>query len=160
MESEVLQEGVYTVLVAERKRSDGGGHRHAGTDEVLWHELVQRHGGVGVGEAPGGSAVAFRSAAEAVRCAIALQETHGAASDWALGVHAGELPAAAGMDAGPVVQAARLARLASGGQVLASGLVQQLVGDERDLHFGAQREVSLPGLAGRMVVHEVAWGAG
>ena len=106
----------------------------------------------------GGSAVAFRSAAEAVRCAIAVQAAHDVGSEWALGLQAGELSAVAGVEAGPVVEAARLAKLASAGQVLASALVRQLVGDERDLRFGEERVVSLPGLAGRMAVHEVRWG--
>jgi DNA-binding NarL/FixJ family response regulator len=93
-----------------------------------------------------------------VRCAIAVQAAQGVGSEWALGLQAGELPAAAGVEAGPVVQAARLAKLASAGQVLASALVRQLVGDERDLRLGEERVVSLPGLAGRMAVHEVRWG--
>jgi len=158
MESALLQEGTYTVLVGERKGSGRGGPRRADTGELLWHELVMRHGGVEVGVITGGSAVAFRSAAEAVRCAIAVQAAQGAGSEWSLGLQAGELPAAAGVEAGPVVQAARLAKLAGAGQVLVTALVRQLVGDERDLRFGEEREVSLPGLAGRMAVHEVHWG--
>jgi DNA-binding NarL/FixJ family response regulator len=158
MESGVLQEGTYTVLVGERKSPGPGGPRCADTGELLWHELVMRHGGVEVVVIAGGSAVAFRSAAEAVRCSIAVQAAQDIGYEWALGLQAGELPAAAGVEAGPVVQAARLAKLASAGQVLASALVRQLVGDERDLRFGEERVVSLPGLAGRMAVHEVRWG--
>jgi len=153
MESALLQEGTYTVLVGERKSSG-----RADTDEVPWDELVMRHGGVEVGVIAGGSAVAFRSAAEAVRCSIAVQAAQDPGSEWALGLQAGELSAAAGVKAGLVVEAALLAKLASAGQVLASALVRQLVGDERDLRFGEERVVSLPGLAGRMAVHEVRWG--
>jgi DNA-binding NarL/FixJ family response regulator len=158
MESEELQDGTYTVLVSERKTSGWRGQRHADSGEVVWHEFVKRHGGVEVGAIAGGSAAAFRSAVEAVRCAVAIQEAQDSASEWALGVQAGELHASAGVEAGPVVQAARLAKLAGAGQVLASALVRELVGDEPDLRFGEGRDVSLPGLAGRMVVHEVRWG--
>ena len=61
-------------------------------------------------------------------------------------------------EAAAVQQAARLAHLAGPGQILASALVRQLIGEDADLRFGEDREVSLPGLAGRMVVNEVRWG--
>ena len=78
--------------------------------------------------------------------------------DLAVGLHVGEIRAEDGVRAQPVVQAERLARLASGGQVLASALVRELSGDQRDLRFGEERDVKLPGLAGRMIVYEVRWG--
>jgi DNA-binding NarL/FixJ family response regulator len=155
MESGALQEGTYTVLVGERKPCGRGSQSDA--DSGL-PALAERSGGLELGEIADGSAVAFRSAVEAVRCAIAIQEARGAASEWALGMQVGELRAASGVEARPVVEAARLARLANGGQVLASGLVRQLVAAERDLRFGEARDVSLAGLAGRMAVHEVRWG--
>ena len=89
---------------------------------------------------------------------MAVQEAQRPASELALGVHAGEVRAADGAEAVAVQQAARLAQLAAPGQVLASALVRQLIGEEADLRFGEDREVSLPGLAGRMVVNEVRWG--
>jgi class 3 adenylate cyclase len=62
------------------------------------------------------------------------------------------------LDAGTVVQAARLAKLASRAPVLASGLVRRLIGDECDLRFGGGTRCEPAGLAGRMAVHEVPWG--
>jgi DNA-binding NarL/FixJ family response regulator len=158
MDSGALQDGTYTVLVAERKSSSWRSQHHSDTGEFLWYEFVTRHGGVEVGATAGGLAVAFRSASGAVRCAVAIQEAQDTVSELALGVQVGELHAEDGVEAGPVVQAARLARLASGGQVLASGLVRQLVGNDQELRFGEEREVSLPGLGGRMMVYEVRWG--
>ena len=152
MESAALDDGTYTVLVAER---EGSGGRATGE----WHELVGRHGGVELGAAAIGLAAAFRSATAAVRCAVAVQEAQEVPSELALGIQTGELDAAAIESARSVGQAARLAGLAGGGQVLASALVRQLAGDDPDLHFGEARDVSLPGLAGRIAVHEVRWGA-
>ncbi|MDA0160761.1 response regulator [Solirubrobacter ginsenosidimutans] len=149
-----FQDGTYTVLVAERKRSGWSGDATV----RAWSGTVQRHGGFRVGETASGTAVAFRSAAEAVRCAVAVQEAQETAAGLALGVHAGEVRGADGTDAAAVQQAARLARLAGPGQILASALVRQLIADDAALRFGEDREVSLPGLAGRMVINEVRWG--
>ena len=57
-----------------------------------------------------------------------------------------------------MVLACAAGELARAGQVLASALVRELAGEDTDLRFGEAREVSLPGLAGRMAVHEVRWG--
>ncbi len=43
--------------------------------------------------------------------------------------------------------------------MLASALVRELAGDDPELRFGEGREATLPGLAGRMTVHELRWGA-
>src|SRR5262249_99892 len=51
-----------------------------------------------------------------------------------------------------------LGGVARGGQVVASAVVRELAGADPALHFGAGREVGLPGLSGRIVVHEVRWG--
>jgi DNA-binding NarL/FixJ family response regulator len=144
------------VLVAEHKAAGWGGRPDC--DVRSSRELMRRHGGVGLGATAAGSAVAFRSAVGAVRCAVAILGVQDAPSELAFGVHAGELSAHAGMEAEPVVQAARLARIAGGGQVLVSAVVRALVGDVDELRFGEAREVTLPGLGGRMVVHEVRWG--
>jgi DNA-binding NarL/FixJ family response regulator len=131
-----LHEGTYTVLV------QGEGPRPG--------EIGVRHGGVSVGD----RALAFRSAANAVRCAVAIEEATGPP----IGLHAGEIGPGEPVGARPVVLAGRLATLAREGQALASTVVRELVADDPGLRFGAAREVSLPGLAGRMTVHEVRWG--
>src|ERR1700754_2668749 len=149
MPSGAMQDGTYTVLVAGRTRAGATAHD--------WSGLLERHGGVGFGFG-GDSAVAFRSAAEAVRCAVAIQEAQPPAGELALGLHAGEVRAAEGTESAAVQLATRLAQLAGPGLILASALVRQLIGEAEDLRFGDEREVSLPGLAGRMVVNEVRWG--
>ena len=131
-----LHEGTYTVLV------QGEG--------VPAAEIGARHGGVAVGD----RALAFRSAANAVRCAVAIEEAAGPP----IGLHAGEIGRGEVVAARPVVLAARLASLAREGQALASTLVRELAAGDAGLRFGEAREVSLPGLTGRMSVHEVRWG--
>ena len=131
-----LHEGTYTVLVQRRRGACGRDRR--------------RHGGVAVGD----RALAFRSAAKAVRCAVAIEEAAGPP----IGLHAGEIGPGEAVAARPVVLAARLASLAREGQALASTLVRELAAGDPGLRFGGAREVSLPGLAGRMTVHEVRWG--
>jgi len=149
-----LQDGTYTVLAAEVKSS--ASLERAG---VLLRDIaVDQGGGADIVATPGGAAVAFRSAARAVRCANAIQNAMGSTSALAVGLHAGEVRADLGAAARPVVVAATLATLARGGQVLASALVRELVAADAALRFGAGREVSLPGLSGRMVVHDVQWG--
>ena len=155
MGSAALQSGTYTVLVAEHRASSG--RRSAPATERL-KQLAELNGGVELGTTTGGLALAFRSAVAAVRCAVAVQEAQEASSGLAVGMQTGELSGAVRGHAGPVVQAARLAELAAGGQVLASALVRQLVGEDPDVRFGEQRELNLPGLGGRMAVHEVRWG--
>jgi DNA-binding NarL/FixJ family response regulator len=131
-----LHEGTYTILVQ--------------SEHAPPREIGARHGGIAVGD----RALAFRSAAQAVRCAVAIEE----AAVAPIGLHAGEIGPGEAAAARPVVLAARLATLAHEGQALASTVVRELAGDDPGVRFGEAREVSLPGLAGRMSVHEVRWG--
>ena len=131
-----LAEGTYTVL--------------ARADRAPSADVAERFGGLPVDD----RTVAFRSAAEAVRCAVALAQE----SPTAIGLHAGEIGAGDPHDARPVVLAARLAVLAREGPVVASALVRELVAGDPDVRMGEAREVNLPGLAGRMTVHDVRWG--
>ena len=131
-----LDEGTYTVLVQR--------------EGVPPPEIGEQHGGIAVS----GRALAFRSAAHAVHCAVTIEEAAAAP----IGLHAGEIGSGEAASAQPLVLAARLAALARDGQALASALVRELAAGEPGLRFGEAREVSLPGLAGRMTVHEVRWG--
>src|SRR4051812_25661615 len=121
-----LPEGTYTVLVQGERAPP--------------QEIGAQHGGVPVGD----RALAFRSATQAVECAVAIEEAAAAP----IGVHVGEIVSADAASARPLVLATRLAALARDGQALASALVRELAAGEPGLHFGEAREVSLPGLAG------------
>jgi DNA-binding NarL/FixJ family response regulator len=126
----MLTEGTYTVLARADRAPDA--------------EIVARFGGTAIDD----RTVAFRSATQAVECAIALAEQ----APGAIGLHAGELGAGDQGEARPVVLAAGLATIAREGRVLASSVVRALAPDVR---MGEPRDVSLPGLAGRMTVHDV-----
>src|SRR4051812_41936920 len=131
-----LADGTYTVL--------------ARADRAPSAAVVDRFGGLPVDD----RTVAFRSAGEAVRCAVALaREAPGA-----MGLHAGEINGGDPHDARPVGGAAGRAALARGGRVLASALVRELGADAPEVRMLGARGVSLPGLAGRMPVHDVSWG--
>jgi class 3 adenylate cyclase len=132
-----LDEGTYTVLV------QGEGAPPP--------EIGAQHDGIAVGD----RALAFRSAAQAAHCAVAIEEVATAP----IGLHAGEIGGGEAASARPLVLAARLAALARDGHALASALVRELAAGEPGLRFGEAREVSLSGLAGRMTVHEVRWGS-
>jgi DNA-binding NarL/FixJ family response regulator/DNA-binding SARP family transcriptional activator len=148
----------YTLLVGRVK--EPGRRRESGSDSGAagLGAIARSHGGIAAGTAGDGLAFAFRSAAQAVRCAVAVQEAAGTGSELSVGMHAGEARAGQETASRPAVLAARLAAFAGAGQVLVSVLVRELAGDDDELHFGEGRELTLPGLAGRMVVHDVRWG--
>lgn len=56
-----------------------------------------------------------------------------------------------------VNMAARVAGEATGGEILASSLVREIVEPRGDMHFGRPREVSLKGIPGLHLVHPVHW---
>src|ERR1700750_217499 len=103
-----LDEGTYTVLV----------HGAGAAPE----EIAMRHGGMLVGE----RTLAFRGAAQAVHCAVEMQDARATAR--------------------VVVLASGLRMLARAGEALASALVPELAAGDAELRFGEAREVSLPGL--------------
>ena len=93
--SAMLTEGTYTVLVRADRAPDA--------------EIVARFGGIAIDD----RTVAFRSATQAVECAIALAER----APGAIGLHAGEMGAGDQGEARPVVLAAGRATIAREGRV-------------------------------------------
>ncbi len=53
--------------------------------------------------------------------------------------------------------AARIGAAASGGEILVSSLVREIVESWNEVEFGAPRAVELKGLAGEWTLHPVAW---
>jgi DNA-binding NarL/FixJ family response regulator len=150
MDPDTLVDAIYTVLAVEtRTATPLAGPR--------LREVVARHGGIEVAASPGGMVLAFRSAEQGLRCAVAIQEAQEPATQLVVGLHAWELRGDEGSTGRPVLLAARLATLARSGEVLASALVRELVGEDTEIRFDEAREVSLPRLAGRMTVHELHW---
>lgn len=56
-----------------------------------------------------------------------------------------------------IIVAARIANLAEGGQILASGVVKEIASSRGDIEFGPAELVDLKGIEGPYPVHEVVW---
>jgi class 3 adenylate cyclase len=131
----------------------------------LLRDAVTARGGQEVKNLGDGLMVAFVSAADAVRCAIDMQQAvarhNRRAGQVALavrvGLHVGE-PVLEDDDyfGTAVVIAQRLCDAASGGEIVASDLVRSLVGGELDV-FGKTEPFPLKGLAEPVDACTVAW---
>jgi type II secretory ATPase GspE/PulE/Tfp pilus assembly ATPase PilB-like protein/class 3 adenylate cyclase len=130
-------------------------------------DLVRKHvaeaGGVEVKSTGDGFMVAFPSARQGVRGALAIRDSAGAVMaadgqplELKLGLHAGE-PVRDGDDfyGSTVNLAARVASAAEPGEVLVSDLVRALLETTRDFTFGTPREVAFKGVDGEQRVHPV-----
>lgn len=133
------------------------------------HRLIRAHlrhcGGSEVSSLGDGFMILFGDANRALDCAAAIQRSLAAASRrWGIalrvriGVHAGPVIDCNGEYFGrTIIVAARIASLASGGQVLASGGVRDVV-DPR-FSFGVARRPALKGLRERHEVVDLQWTA-
>jgi class 3 adenylate cyclase len=137
-------------------------------DLLRWHDQTLRslfgeHEGEEVKHAGDGFFVAFSDAARAVECAAAIQRTladhrreHGFAVQVRIGLHSAEATRR-GRDYGGkgVHQAARIASLAEGGEILAS---QEII-EAGPISFvvSETREVSLKGISTPVQVATVEW---
>ena len=126
---------------------------------------MERAGGYEVKAQGDGFMLAFPSARSAILCSMEIMralEVHGRsrpndALRVRIGMHTGEAIEEDGDLFGkPVVLAARIANQASGGEILVSSLVREIVESRGDLTFGASREVELKGLVGRHLLHPAA----
>jgi class 3 adenylate cyclase len=127
---------------------------------------VERHGGTEVKSQGDGFMLAFSSARAAID---AMAESQRALSAWAsshpatavrvrIGIHTGEaIVRHDDFHGRHVVIAARVASVATGGEILVSSLVRQIVETRGDLRFGPERVVTLKGLADEWRVSPVIW---
>lgn len=132
----------------------------------LVRRQVERAGGYEVKAQGDGFMLAFPSARSAILCSIEIMrglEVHARsrpndAMRVRIGMHTGEAIEEDGDLFGkPVVLAARIANQASGGEILVSSLVREIVESRGDLAFGASREVQLKGLVGEYLLHPLLW---
>jgi class 3 adenylate cyclase len=143
-----------------------------------WYEVLGIHNGIvrtRVAEFGGrevksqgdGFMLTFPSARRAVQCCIAVQQDLAAfarsdpdsAVRVRMGVHTGE---AIVDDDGDlfgkhIIVAARIANLAKGAQILASGLTSEITSSRGDLRFAPPEEVQLKGIEGAYQVCTVLW---
>jgi adenylate cyclase len=139
----------------------------AWTDVLRWHDQTLRglfaaHSGEEVDHAGDGFFVAFRERAGAVDCAVAIQRalaehrrTHGFAPEVRIGLHAAETARRGSAYRGKGVhEAARVASLAGGGEIVAS--LEALDASAR-YPISAARTVELKGLSRSIDVATVDW---
>jgi class 3 adenylate cyclase len=167
-------EGTVTLLFSDIEGSTAANER---LGDRRWLELlgehnrivrqeVATHGGFEVKSQGDGFMIAFSSARRAIGCAIGIQR--------ALRAHAKAHPEESvavriGLHTGEVVKeredffganvafAARVAGAASGGEILVSGLLKELVESSGEIVFGQAREVELKGISGARRLHQVLW---
>jgi class 3 adenylate cyclase len=137
-------------------------------DLLHWHDqtlrsLFDEHEGEEVKHGGDGFFVAFPDAARAVECAAAIQRTlvdhrreHGFAVQVRIGLHSAEATRR-GRDYGGkgVHQAARIAALAEGGEILSSQAT--LAGDAVRYSLSEPRLVSLKGISEPVPVVAIEW---
>ncbi|HYP47367.1 MAG TPA: AAA family ATPase, partial [Thermoleophilaceae bacterium] len=131
---------------------------------AVLREAVTAANGKEIKNTGDGLMVVFRAAADAVGCAVAIQQRmerrNRSADEWLalrIGVALGDATCEEGDYFGmPVVEAARLCSEAAGGQILVTELVRMIGG--RDGHvFNSVGALELRGLPAPVPAHEVAW---
>ncbi|MGH9001812.1 MAG: adenylate/guanylate cyclase domain-containing protein [Acidimicrobiia bacterium] len=129
----------------------------------LLAEAAAAHGGEEVKWLGDGLMVAFASAADAVRCAVAMQQAsrrlvQGERLTIRVGLNAGEtLRDAADYFGTPVVVARRLCDRADAGQILCTELVAGLLGGRTGISFSALGRLELKGVPEPVATCEVRY---
>ena len=165
--------GTVTILFTDIEDFTGITER-VGDDQA--HRLIVEHAdlvrreisdceGLEVSTSGNGFMVAFSSARQAVRCAVAIQRSftrRNASSGEALrvrmGLHSGDAVHDAEDFFGMAVNvASRIAAQAHGGEILVSGVTRQLAGNMGEVRFEEPRTVQLRGVSDEQQVHRVDW---
>jgi class 3 adenylate cyclase len=138
-----------------------------GTHNEIVRRRLGEFGGREVKSQGDGFMLTFPSARRAVQCCIAVQEdlaAYAAANPDTgvrvrMGVHTGEAIVDEDGDlfGKHIIVAARIANLAEGGQILASGLTREITASRGDLAFGPPDDVALKGIEGTYQVCSVVW---
>jgi class 3 adenylate cyclase len=109
--------------------------------------------------------LAFQSARDAVRCAIAIQRAFSARNKTAkpliglrIGLHVGELVREVDDFFGQHVNyAARVASKAGAGEILVSSLLREVVEPSGEFSFALRRPQALKGFRGKHRLHSISW---
>ncbi len=173
LSTQTAPDGTVTLLFSDIENSTA---RTAELGDAKWMELLRAHNtivrealsandGYEVKSMGDGFMLAFRSASDGVRCAIAMQQVfadHSAGSEQPIvvriGLHTGEAIREADDFFGTHVNlAARVGGVANGGEILVSSLLRELTAPSGEFRIGDGREVTLKGITGTQSVHAVEW---
>jgi len=127
--------------------------------ETIVRDALAEHGGREVKTMGDGFLVTFTSTRRALECAIDIQRQT-ATSDLSvrIGVHCGELiHEGDDIHGAAVAAAARIVAQARGGEIVVSDLARQLAGTA-GIQFRERGKVTLKGLDGPWLLHDVHWG--
>ncbi|MDQ3964152.1 MAG: hypothetical protein M3277_09630 [Actinomycetota bacterium] len=139
-------------------------------DLVMWHDNLLRslfvaNNGVEIDHAGDGFFVAFDDSDAALRCAVAIQQklaehrhSHGFAPSVRVGIHATEATSAGGGYKGKGVhEAARIAGLAKGGEIIASSQTVTGPATRTPPRLSQRRVVTLKGISDPVEVVSIDW---
>jgi class 3 adenylate cyclase len=158
---------VFTDIESSTTLADSVGDR-PWAEVIAWHDATIRNaaedrGGNVIKSLGDGALLAFSSVRAAARCAIAIQRNMvGEAAPMPIrvriGIHIGDVVRTEEDVLGHTVnKAARIASLASGGQILVSSVVHSLLEAADEFQFGEAREAALKGLKGLHAVVPLEW---
>jgi class 3 adenylate cyclase/tetratricopeptide (TPR) repeat protein len=166
------QSGTVTLLFTDlvnstehlQREGDETGDRLFRIHHKLMTDAIEAAGGQELQWLGDGVLAAFSSVADAVRCAIIMQQTAGRATgggakfEMRIGVHLGEvLRRDDGYFGTPVVTARRLCDRAESGQILCSRIVADLLSSRSAFSFRDLGNLKLKGLAAPLGVCEVVY---
>jgi len=132
----------------------------------IFRRQIAAYGGEEVKALGDSFMIAFSSARRAALCAIAAQRAFAAYCEShpdlpirvRMGLHVGEaINESSDYFGKAVIQAARIATLAQGGQILVSSTLHDLAANAGDLRFAPAGEKELKGLAGTHRIFEILW---
>src|SRR5271167_3555771 len=167
----VGQSGTVTLLFSDlvnstellQQAGDEAGQRLFQAHHKLITDAVTSSGGEELEWLGDGVLAAFSSTADAVRCAISIEQTArrpvaGARFEIRIGLHLGEVLRRDGGYFGmPVVTARRLCDRASSGQILCSKMIAELLAARQTFNFRDLGQMELKGLAAPTQVCEVLY---
>src|SRR5215472_7823099 len=130
--------------------------------EKLVNEAVATCGGREAQWLGDGMMAVFRSAGDAVRCAITVQQagrhaTAGWRSGIRVGLHVGETPSGRSAYGVPLLTARKLCERASAGQILCSKLIAGLLSERHDFSFQVLPEIESHGDAAPIAACQVVY---
>ncbi len=167
-------QGTITIVFSDIENStqratamgDDAWMRVLGTHNDIIRRGLDEYGGTEVKNQGDGFMLTFPGARRALRCMISVQQEltryDEANPDQGVrirvGVHTGEVVVEEGDIFGKhVMQAARVANLAEGGEILVSSLVREIASARGDIEFGDGRVATMKGIEGEHTVYPVVF---